>query len=104
MRRSPSWFWKTISNFPPAPKAACFKRRKVIRDIRTWPATAWAATWRLPNEAETILERSLHHASDLPPRSFVAITETSPEVELGTPAAREESSLHVIVGQVVGEG
>ena len=52
-----------------------------------------------PNEAETILERSLHHASDLPPHSFVAITETSPEVELGTPAAHEESSLHVIVGR-----
>jgi hypothetical protein len=52
-----------------------------------------------PAEAETILERSLHHASDLPPRSFVAITETSPEVELGTPAAHEESSLHVVIGR-----
>jgi hypothetical protein len=51
-----------------------------------------------PAEAETILERSLQHASDLPPRTFVAITETSPEVELGTASAREESSLHVIVG------
>ena len=52
-----------------------------------------------PVENETILERSLHHASDLPPQSFVAIMETSAEVELGTPSAREESSLHVIVGR-----
>jgi hypothetical protein len=52
-----------------------------------------------PVETETILERSLHHASDLPPRSFVAIMETSPEVELGISSAREESSLHVIVGK-----
>lgn len=50
-----------------------------------------------PEAAESILERSLHHASDLPPRSFVAITDTDPEVELGV-AAHEEASLHVVVG------
>jgi hypothetical protein len=35
----------------------------------------------------------------LPPRSYVAITKTGPEVELGLPGAREEASFHVIVGQ-----
>jgi hypothetical protein len=35
----------------------------------------------------------------LPPKTYVAVVESSPEVELGTPSAREESSFHVIRGQ-----
>ena len=35
----------------------------------------------------------------LPPRSYVAITKTGPEVELGLTDAKEEASFHVIVGQ-----
>jgi hypothetical protein len=35
----------------------------------------------------------------LPPRSYVAITKTGPEVELGIEGAREEASFHVIVGR-----
>ncbi len=35
----------------------------------------------------------------LPPRSYVAVTATGPEVELGMPGAKEEASFHVIVGQ-----
>ena len=35
----------------------------------------------------------------LEPRSYLAIVETSPEVVLGVESAREEASLHVIVGR-----
>jgi hypothetical protein len=36
---------------------------------------------------------------DLPARSFVAITETGPEVATGVPMAVEEESFHVVVGK-----
>jgi hypothetical protein len=49
---------------------------------------------------DSILERSLHDwTQSLEPRSFVAIVEKSPEVVLGLDSAREEASLHVVVGQ-----
>jgi len=35
----------------------------------------------------------------LPPRSYVAVTETGPEVEFGMDGVEEEASFHVIVGQ-----
>ncbi len=35
---------------------------------------------------------------ELSPRSYMAIVRFSPEVELGTPVARPESSLHVVMG------
>jgi hypothetical protein len=35
----------------------------------------------------------------LPPRSYVAVTATGPEVELGMRGAEEDASFHVIVGQ-----
>ncbi|HEX5470668.1 MAG TPA: hypothetical protein VFW73_02220 [Lacipirellulaceae bacterium] len=38
-------------------------------------------------------------ALDLPPRSYVAITSTGPEVETGVPDARQVASFHVVVGQ-----
>jgi hypothetical protein len=34
----------------------------------------------------------------LEPRSYIAVVDHSPEVELGTPSAREETSFHVILG------
>jgi hypothetical protein len=52
-----------------------------------------------------MLERSLADTQDqlmkgaLPARTYVAIVESSPEVQWGTPAARPEESLHIIVGQ-----
>ena len=49
---------------------------------------------------DSILERSLHDwTQSLEPRTFVAIVERSPEVVLGLDSAREEASLHVVVGQ-----
>ena len=39
-----------------------------------------------------------HPALALPPRSYVAITETGPEVETGIPNAVEEASFHLIEG------
>jgi hypothetical protein len=36
--------------------------------------------------------------AELPPRTYFAVTETGPEVELGIAAADEEASFHVLVG------
>ena len=38
-------------------------------------------------------------AQELPPRSYVAITETGPEVALGVPNAKVEASFHVVLGK-----
>lgn len=38
-------------------------------------------------------------ALNLPPQSYVAITESGPEVALGIPEATEEASFHVIIGR-----
>ncbi len=38
-------------------------------------------------------------ALDLPPRSYVAVTTSGPEVVIGIPNAKEEASFHVIVGR-----
>jgi hypothetical protein len=35
----------------------------------------------------------------LPARSYIAVTETGPEVTIGMDGADEEDSFHVIVGQ-----
>jgi hypothetical protein len=37
-------------------------------------------------------------ALDLPPRSYVAVTDTGPEVELGLQGVKEEASFHIVVG------
>jgi hypothetical protein len=39
------------------------------------------------------------NSDKLPPRTYIAIVETSPEMELGTHSANEESSLHVVIGR-----
>jgi hypothetical protein len=44
------------------------------------------------------VQRQLAQAK-LEPRTYVAIVERSPEVELGIPGAREEASFHVILGR-----
>jgi hypothetical protein len=38
-------------------------------------------------------------ALDLPPRSYVAVTTTGPEVETGISYAKEDKSFHVVVGR-----
>jgi hypothetical protein len=38
-------------------------------------------------------------ALPLPPRSYVAVTETGPEVVLGIPGAEEQASFHVVIGR-----
>jgi hypothetical protein len=38
-------------------------------------------------------------ALDLPPRSYLAVTESGPEVEFGLQGASEEASFHVVAGQ-----
>lgn len=60
---------------------------------------------RLAAEGDDRLESGLAEAqrrlaeSKLAPRTYVAIVERSPEVELGVAAAREEASFHVILGR-----
>jgi len=51
----------------------------------------------LERELAALVEQMVKNK--LPPRTYVAVVESSPEVELGTPAAREESSFHVIKGE-----
>src|SRR5262249_39673749 len=52
-----------------------------------------------------ILDRSIADLRDqaknnaLPSKTYIAIVEQSPEVQLGTTAAQPEESLHVIVGR-----
>ncbi len=52
-----------------------------------------------------VLERSLAAVQDellagrVPPKTYIAIVNQSPEVQLGTPSAHEEASLHVVVGK-----
>jgi hypothetical protein len=61
----------------------------------------------LPAQESSRMEKTLHALAasgpgvsrSLMPNSYVAIVERSPEVELGTPAAREEASFHVILGR-----
>jgi hypothetical protein len=48
---------------------------------------------------DSVLERSLREwTQSLEPRTFVAVVEQSPEVVVGLDSAREEASLHVVVG------
>ncbi len=50
---------------------------------------------------EAGLATALQQVTDgkLEPRSYVAIVERSPEMELGTPSAQEEAGFHVILGR-----
>jgi hypothetical protein len=58
-----------------------------------------------PQQATGVLERTLRqvreqlNSNTLPPRTYIAIVEMSPEMELGTRSANEESSLHVVIGR-----
>ena len=54
--------------------------------------------------AESLLECKLQQACygdlrDLPPRSYLAVTQTSPDVPLGYRDAREVASFHVVQGR-----
>ncbi|MEX2317823.1 MAG: hypothetical protein WD669_11765 [Pirellulales bacterium] len=55
------------------------------------------------NLMQTMLDRAMGGDAaaelEIPRRSYVAITQTGPEVELGVAGAREEASFHVIAGQ-----
>ncbi len=59
-----------------------------------------------PSQSTSRLERLLaagpggaRSGGAMPRRSYVALAERSPQVELGTPGAREEASYHVIFGE-----
>ena len=67
---------------------------------RMMPATNEPA----PSMSTSILERSIAEvqkeleSGKLKPRSYIALVENSPEMQLGTPSAKEEASLHLITG------
>ncbi len=52
-----------------------------------------------------VLERTIRETAEqlkndrMPVRSYVAVVEASPDAELGTPAAKEEASFHLVVGK-----
>jgi hypothetical protein len=54
-------------------------------------------TGTLERELADLVEQMIK--DKLPPKTYVAVVESSPEVELGTPSAHEESSFHVIRGE-----
>jgi hypothetical protein len=59
----------------------------------------------LPTQSTGILERELQEITErmlkdeLPPKTYVAVVECSPEFQFGAASARQEASLHVIEGQ-----
>ena len=54
----------------------------------------------LANEAlEKLAGLTNEPALNLAPRSYVAVTETGPEVVIGMSGAQEQASFHIIVGQ-----
>ena len=72
-----------------------------------YPLAAAIVNIALPEafQKTSVLERSIREVTDqlkndsLPARTYVAVVETSPEMELGTSAAREEGSFHIVVGK-----
>jgi hypothetical protein len=52
----------------------------------------------LSGAISALAENNAEGTLNLPPRSYAAITETGPEVELGIEGADEEASFHVLVG------
>jgi hypothetical protein len=60
---------------------------------------ATQATNRLEQGLSGVAPTVGRFAAPPPPRSYTALVARSPEVELGTPGAKEESSLHVILGK-----
>lgn len=55
-------------------------------------------TSRLESALEVLRSAGSGGQGGMPPRSYVALVDESPEVVLGTPAAREEAGFHVILG------
>jgi hypothetical protein len=67
-------------------------------------ANRWGGSQLPPTIHSSLLEAEIRMATaggsaPLSPRSYVAIVDRSPEVPLGVERAREEASLHVVVGQ-----
>ncbi len=70
-----------------------------------YPMQSGAAALPDATQNTSVLERTIREAGEqlkndkLPVRSYVAVVESSPEVELGAAAAREEASIHIVVGK-----
>jgi hypothetical protein len=86
--------------YPPGMEPAGLGRSSQWRGGRRRRGPGGPGDSVVPQQATGLLERSLALARslNLRPQSYVAIVDRSPEVVLGTPAAREEAGLHVILG------
>jgi hypothetical protein len=81
---------------------ASFQRRQWMAMRGRYSAYTGGATFDA-NLANTAIARLAgtdgQEGLQLPPRSYVAVTETGPEVEFGMKGVEEQASFHVIVGQ-----
>ena len=92
--------------FPPGTNrqslAATAASRGMFRRYRYWGnygnVNIGQASSRLEQSLGRIGGTRTPDAPLLEPRSYLAVVDRSPEVELGTPSAREEASFHVILG------
>jgi hypothetical protein len=85
------------------PKRTFFGLNQYSRN-RYGQASMNLANFPMPSQATSVLETSMSTVREqlqrklLPPRSYIAIVERGPEVQLGTDVANEEASLHVVTG------
>jgi hypothetical protein len=93
--------------FPPGTDRQSLAAAAASRNYRRFVYRAGGYEDVEPNQESGRLEKSLAAAirsiqigrPPLAPGSYFAIVDRSPEVELGTPSAREEASFHAILGQ-----
>jgi hypothetical protein len=93
------------SHAPALPPGLTYAGRRWSRrrGYYDYPSYGRSSDWGLSESTqrtgllETLLAAA--RAARLEPGSYVAVVEQSPEVVLGTPSAREEGSLNVVLGQ-----
>lgn len=93
---------KLRPSYPPGYDAR-YNDRRYGYQRRSYYWSAMDQNLPFPRLDESLLEQALNLAvhndlAKLAPRSYLALTRTSPEIPLGYRSAREEASFHVVVG------
>jgi hypothetical protein len=99
-----------VENEPEMPAALVEESTALVemqRQQRRWYLNRYGMDYSTERLAGNLLSDSVTElvgigggpALDLPPRSYVAITETGPEVAIGVPSAKLEASFHVVLGK-----
>jgi len=91
---------KNEPSLPPGMIQPPGRRRGLMGIFGPFPHGFWNQTSVSPGVS--LMETSLSNAcavGRIAPGSYVAIVRSQPELELGTPSAREEGSFHVVLGQ-----